>query len=109
MSSRGGGSEEWWIEGRGYEKEVDGRTRRKMARKKLYQVLKLYGYPEKKGLGKQWIKCPFHDDRNPSAAVDWTTNYFTCFGCDMKGTAVDLVMAKEGCGLDDAVRRVELL
>ncbi len=111
MSSRRGVSDEseWWVDARGYEKELDAKDRRKMARKKLYEVLKHYGYPEKKGFGKQWIKCPFHDDRRASAAVDWNSNYFTCFACEMKGTAVDLVSQREGLSLDDATRRVELL
>lgn len=80
-----------------------------MARKKLYEVLKHYGYSEPKGVGKQWIKCPFHDDRHASAAVDWNTNYFTCFACEVKGTALDLVRLREGLSLDEAVKRVELL
>ena len=77
-------------------------------RKKLFQVLKHYGYSEPKGVGKQWIKCPFHHDTHASAGVDWDTNYFTCFACEMKGTAIDLVMKKEGVGVDDATRRIEL-
>ena len=109
MSSRGGGNDEWWwVENVGQPDEAPVKEQRKVARGKLYQVLKHYGYPDKKGFGKQWVKCPFHDDRHASAAVDWDTNYFTCFACEAKGTAIDLVMQKEGCNLDDAVRRIEL-
>lgn len=78
-----------------------------MARRKLYEVLVHYGYSEPKGIGRQWVKCPFHADRHASAAVDWGSNYFTCFACEVKGTALDIVMEREGVGLDEATRRIE--
>lgn len=80
-----------------------------MARERLYDVMVHYGYEKPKGFGKQWIRCPFHDDRHASAAVDWVSNYFTCFACDMKGTALDLVMEKEGVDLDGAVSFIAAL
>lgn len=109
MSNRKGASE-WWVEGRGYEEEQDEKARLKMARHKMYEVLHHYGYEKKKGFGtRQWLRCPFHDDTHASAVVNWVSGFFTCFACDMRGNAVDLVMQKEGLSLDDAVRRVELL
>lgn len=80
-----------------------------MAKNKLFEVLRHYGYKGKKGVGRQSILCPFHDDRHPSGSANWETGRFLCFACDYRGNALDLVMQKEGCDLDDAVRRVELL
>jgi len=108
LSRPNGGNGEWWVEKSGFPDEAPKKEKQKAARAKLYEVLSHYGYKVKKGVGKQWIQCPFHGDAHASAAVDWSTNFFTCFACDMKGTAIDLVMQKEGCGLDDAVRRIEL-
>ncbi len=108
MSSRSGDGSEWWVERSGFpEPSADQKGKLKMARKKLYQVLKHYGYSAPKGVGKQWIQCPFHGDRHASAGVDWSTNYFTCFACEAKGTALDLVMYKEGVDLNGAAKFVE--
>ena len=101
--------EEWWIEAVGYQKEISPKVRAKAVRRKLYEVLKLYGYNKPKGFGKEWLRCPFHDDRKASAAVDWTSNYFTCFTCEMSGSAIDLVMKKEGVTRDEAIQRIESL
>lgn len=109
---RSGRDDEWYIEHLGEPPEkmvTSGRERHKMAREKLYEVMVHYGYDANKAIGKQWIRCPFHDDRHASAAVDWSTNYFTCFACDMKGTALDIVMKKEGVNLDGAVSFVASL
>lgn len=109
MSNPSGGSGEWYVERVGFPQTSDAKETRRAMRGKLYEVLKHYGYDRPKGLGKQWICCPFHDDRHASAGVDWTTNYFTCFACEAKGTALDLVMMKEGVDLDGAVSFIDAL
>lgn len=38
------------------------------------------------------IRCPFHDDRNPSFGVDTTRNRWTCFSGCGRGNVIDLVM-----------------
>jgi len=35
------------------------------------------------------VRCPFHDDHNPSMALDLTTGHFMCFACDAKGDVID--------------------
>lgn len=113
MSNRRGGSgEEWYVEhlgGSPDETVTDVRERFKMARRKLYEVLVSYGYSQPKGFGKQWVRCPFHSDTHASAAVDWNTNYFTCFACEVHGTAIDIVMQQEGVDLDGAVSFIAAL
>lgn len=32
-----------------------------------------------------FIKCPFHDDNNPSCSIDLERTTFICFGCRVKG------------------------
>lgn len=112
MSNQNGdGGEKWYDERIGFPEKTDTgiRERHKLARGKLYEVLHHYGYTQPKGVGKQWVQCPFHGDAHASAGVDWGTNFFTCFACEMKGTAIDLVMKKEGVDLDGATRFIELL
>lgn len=41
-----------------------------------------------------WSKCrcPFHEDRNPSASVHPVEGKFHCFSCDVTGDVIDLAM-----------------
>jgi hypothetical protein len=47
------------------------------------------------------VRCPFHDDRRPSATC--TNTYFRCFACDVGGDIFDVVMHAEGVDLRGAV------
>lgn len=35
--------------------------------------------------------CPIHDDRNPSLRINIEGNYWTCFGCNFGGDALELI------------------
>ena len=50
--------------------------------------------------------CPFHDDKEPSFAVNPEKRVFNCFGCDAKGNVLDFVMLKEGVGVRKAAKLV---
>jgi len=39
-----------------------------------------------------WWSCPFHEDPNPSFAVDPVKRSWKCYGCSERGDAADLVM-----------------
>ena len=39
-----------------------------------------------------WWPCPFHEDRNPSFAVDPGKPWWKCWGCSEHGDAAALVM-----------------
>lgn len=41
---------------------------------------------------KLWWRCPFHDDKNPSFAVDADKGWWRCYGCGEHGDAASLVM-----------------
>lgn len=51
---------------------------------------------------REWWRCPFHADRNPSLTV--RGNGFRCFGCGAKGDAVAFVRRFNQCDFLDAVR-----
>ncbi len=62
--------------------------------------------PGRKGGGRLWWSCPFHDDSNPSFVVDPERGRWRCHGCRLHGDAVDLAMKFERSTFPDAVRRV---
>jgi DNA primase len=58
--------------------------------------------------GQTKIRCPFHDDHNPSAVVNMTTERFRCFACDApSGDSVDVIEGREGIGFSDAIKWAE--
>ena len=50
-----------------------------------------------------WWRCPFHEDRNPSMAVEPGSSRWFCFGCRAGGDAVGLVMKSRRCSFREAV------
>lgn len=69
-----------------------------------------YVIPRVKGLkraGNQHIcLCPFHDDNNASASVDFDNQLFNCFACGDAFDSIGFVMAYENC---DFRRAVEIM
>jgi len=49
--------------------------------------------------------CPFHNEKTPSFTVTAARGTYHCFGCGAHGNALDLLMALEGLGFAEAVRR----
>ncbi|AMV38783.1 CHC2 zinc finger domain-containing protein [Planctomyces sp. SH-PL62] len=62
--------------------------------------------PGRKGGGRLWWPCPFHDDRNPSFVVDPDWGRWKCFGCGEHGDAAALAMRLNRSTFPEAVRRV---
>lgn len=48
-------------------------------------------------------RCPFHDERSPSFTVSPSKQFYYCFGCGAKGTAISFLMNYERLGFMDAV------
>lgn len=63
--------------------------------------------PTRNWSGWQALKCPFHEDRDPSASVNLAAGRFTCHGCKVKGDVIDL--AKIVIGSADTRRAIEWL
>ena len=60
-------------------------------------VLKHYGgNPPRRTNGWRKMKCCFHGDSHASASLNFDTEYFICFACDMKGDGINLIKEKEG-------------
>ena len=43
----------------------------------------------------QMLKCPFHEDDQPSLKIYTETNTFNCFGCNANGDAIEFIQKKE--------------
>lgn len=104
MSSRGNasGEDDWWVESKGYKEEVKAKPQ--VLKSKLPAVIAHYGgvVPENLTNSFEKMKCPFHDDRKPSASISQT--YFKCHACEAHGDAVAIVQMQEGLGYKDAVQ-----
>ncbi len=59
------------------------------------------------GHGWRKVRCPFHDDRSPSATVSGDGGAFKCHVCDVKGDVFSLVMANEGVDFIGAKQFIE--
>jgi DNA primase len=65
------------------------------ARPDIVAVLEFYGAQVYDRGGWSKLRCPFHEDRNPSATVHVEKRLFTCWvGC-VSGSAYDVVMWRE--------------
>ena len=55
------------------------------------------------GSGWRKMKCPFHDDSNASASINYDANRFKCFGCGAGGDIYDLIQHERGGTLVEAI------
>ncbi len=64
----------------------------------------IYGSGLKKNSKGFVMRCPFHEDKEPSFQVYADNKSFRCFGCGISGSAFDFVMRKEGLDFPTALR-----
>ena len=67
---------------------------------KVVDVVLMAGFQPNRS---KMICCPFHNDKHPSMKVD--RRYF-CFGCGVKGDAVDFVANYYGLSLKEAAEKI---
>lgn len=51
-----------------------------------------------------WGRCPFHNEKTPSFAVNQDRQVYHCFGCGEGGDAIKFIEKTESLGFMDAVR-----
>lgn len=72
----------------------------------IISVLQDYGL-EFRRKGKELVaKCCFHDDSNPSLRVNIEKQLWRCDPCDLGGSVIDFVMAKEKVEFKEAMARL---
>lgn len=59
------------------------------------------------GHGWRKMRCPFHDDKHASAAINYEENRFKCFGCEAQGDIYDLIMYRQGGSYSEAIKFAE--
>lgn len=85
---------------------ASGPAERAKARTDLLRLFEAHGVAlTKNGTGWKGL-CPFHEDRSPSLSVTPEKGLWHCFGCGKGGSAIDLVMMKEGLPLERAIARL---
>lgn len=52
------------------------------------------------------VRCPFHEDSNPSLSVDTAKGLFHCHGCKVAGSVIDFVRLKENISPGEAMRKL---
>lgn len=64
----------------------------------MSRVLMYYGWDgHAMGQGdRKKVRCPFHDDQNPSATLDIIKQKFVCWAGCARGDILDLVQQREG-------------
>lgn len=70
------------------------------------KVLEYYGaiFPPE-GPGWKPMACPFHEDSHASAGSNGSG--FVCHACGVRGSAISLIMQREGVDFDSAVNLAE--
>lgn len=55
------------------------------------------------------IRCifPKHEDSSPSLSVTKDWKYFYCFGCNERGSVIDLIMKKEGKSFLESIKLLD--
>src|ERR1043165_9472050 len=63
--------------------------------------------PTLKKRGRNYMaRCPFHQERTPSFAVNPEMGVFKCFGCGAGGDAFKFVMLTEGLTYPEAIHKI---
>lgn len=72
----------------------------------ILEILDQYGVSYKRVGEIYMTHCLFHRDKDASMAIYPETDSFYCFGCGTWGTAVNIVMLKEGLNYYEAAEKL---
>jgi DNA primase len=72
----------------------------------IADVVRFYGGEVREGRNVS-VRCCIHEDRRRSAVIDTYGNLYFCHTCGKGGSALDVIMEKEGIGFKDAVERAD--
>ena len=51
------------------------------------------------------LKCPFHEEKEPSLKIYPETKTFNCFGCKANGDTIEFIQLKEKCSKHEALKK----
>ena len=55
------------------------------------------------------LKCPFHEDQDPSLKIYQSTNTFHCFGCGAAGDVIEFIEQYENLTKHDAIMKAKTM
>lgn len=64
------------------------------------------GEPRKAGRNEYRVRCPFHDDKDPSLTLTADAGLWYCFPCGLGGDVIELFRRVRGVPFADAVREL---
>ena len=70
------------------------------------EIVNFYGGEVREGRNVS-VRCCIHNDTRRSAVIDTYGNLYFCHTCGKGGSALDIIMEKEGIGFKDAVERAD--
>ena len=70
------------------------------------EIVNFYGGEVREGRNVS-VRCCIHNDTRRSAVIDTYGNLYFCHTCSKGGSALDVIMEKEGIGFKDAVERAD--
>lgn len=76
------------------------------SRLSILQVAKHYGLDPNKY---DMVKCPFHEDKNPSLKLYYETNTFNCFSCSANGDVIEFIQLIEQCTKHQAIIKAKFM
>ena len=71
-------------------------------------ILDRYGIEYPQSEGQVLIRCPFHDDTNPSCSVNFEKKLFNCFSCQEGGDILDFVAKMDHVSIPEAARIIAM-
>lgn len=72
----------------------------------IAEIVNFYGGEVREGRNVS-VRCCIHNDTRRSAVIDTYGNLYFCHTCGKGGSALDVIMEKEGIGFKDAVERAD--
>jgi len=95
-----------WLSKRG-KKKVKWHTDLQTVRNQnIIAIARSYGLKLLKSGRNYKALCPFHNEKTASFTI-YPPSRFYCFGCNEKGSVIDLVMKMENCTFKEAVKKLQ--
>ncbi len=94
----------------GYSRSSNGNRYNRHQRKQLDPIAFYsgFGFYLKRGQKQQKVKCPFHDDKNPSMSINTDTGEYFCFSCGEGGGMVTFYMNYKHVDFKTACRELNI-
>jgi len=77
-----------------------------MIKPNLLETIQREGFSPIKRGGRWWLRCPFHDDRNPSLVIDEEKQVWFCHGCGKGGDVITFIQELYNLEFKEAINHL---